>query len=71
MCWAIDESLPVGCGSGVVLSATPQAYLASPELFESQTSDSSEEPVVIISKSFVSVHGTFFADSAVFVPSNQ
>lgn len=71
MCWAIDESLPVGCGSGVVLSATPPAYLASPERFETQTYDSSDEPAVIISTSSVSVHGTFFADSALFVPSNQ
>ncbi len=70
MCWTIDESLPVGCGSGIALSSAPPVYLASPERFETQTFDSSDEPAVIISTSIVSVHGTFFADAAVFVPSH-
>ena len=70
MCWALDESLPVQCGSGVVLSTAPPVYLKSPERFETQTGDESEQPAVIVSTSLVSVHGTFFADEALFVPSD-
>lgn len=71
LCWAIDESLPVGCGSGVRLSTAPPAYLASPERFESQTGDGSEQPAVVVSTSFVTLRGTFFADAALFVPSSD
>jgi hypothetical protein len=67
LCWAIDESYPEGCGSGVVLNAAPPEYFASPERFETQTGDGSDQPAVIISRSMISVHGTFFADAALFV----
>ena len=68
MCWAIDESFPVSCGSGVVLSTAPLVYLDTPGRFETQMFDGSEGPGVIVSKSLVSVQGTFFADAALFVP---
>lgn len=68
MCWAINESFPVSCGSGVVLSTAPLVHLDTPDRFETQTFDGSEEPGVIVSKSLVSVQGTFFADAALFVP---
>jgi hypothetical protein len=71
LCWTINESYPEQCGSGVVLNTAPPAYLASPELFEAQTADGSEQPSVIISTSIVSVHGTFFADAALFVISDS